>query len=82
MAVPEIMCSSFCWRSAVRSFLNLLTRVIAQIIEPYNIYIIKFVKHSFRAIKVDNLQRKVCEAEHENQEKKSHRKVCCKSEME
>ena len=52
MVVPEIMFSSFCWKSAVRSFLNLLTSVIAKIIAPYNIYSIKFVKRSFRAIKV------------------------------
>ena len=41
MAVPEIMFSSFCWKSAVRSFLNLLTPVIAQTIALYNIYSIK-----------------------------------------
>ena len=29
MAVPEIMFSSFCWKSVVRCFLNLLTPVIA-----------------------------------------------------
>ena len=59
MVVPEIMFSSFFWKSLVRSFLNLLTPVIAQIIAPYNIYSIKFVKRSFRTIKAIFLSHQV-----------------------
>ena len=60
MVVPEIMFSSFCWKGAVRSSLKLLTPVVAQTIAPYNIYSIKFVKLSFRAIKVIFFKR-TCE---------------------
>ena len=49
MVVPEIMFSSFFLEKRCKVF---LTPVIVQIIAPYNIYSIKFVNRSFRAIKV------------------------------
>ena len=48
MVAPIIMFSSLCLKSAVRSFLNLLTPAIAKIIAPFNIYSIKFVQRSFQ----------------------------------